>query len=154
MYLTSVTTYTYHVWLYFIIINQGCDVEENPGPHYNSCQSFSIFHWNLNSNCAHNVIKLYLLYVYFATNQCDIWCLSKIFLDSSILSDDSNLDIPWFNLVRADRPVLTKPGDVYLLSKILDIHFLHECINFEMRIRDKVYNFFVYIDHQDNLLKN
>ena len=31
------------------------------------------------------------------------------FLDSSILSDDSNLDIPGFNLVRADRPVLAKP---------------------------------------------
>ena len=103
LYLTSVTTYTYHVWLYFIIINQSWDVEENPGPHYNSCQSFSIFHWNLNSNCAYNVIKLYLLYVYFGTNQCDI------FLDSSILSDDSNLDIPGFNLVRADRPVLAKP---------------------------------------------
>ena len=76
------------------------------------------------------------------TNQCDILCLSEIFLKSSILSNDINLDIPGFKLVRVDSPLLAKRGDVYLFSKMLVIHILHECINFEMRIGDKVCNFF------------
>ena len=58
--LTSVTEYTCHIWLHFIIINRSGDVEENPGPHYNSCQSFSILYWNPNSIFAHNFIKLSL----------------------------------------------------------------------------------------------
>ena len=61
--LTSVTEYTYYVWLYFIIIKRRGVVEENPGSQYNSCQRFSVFYWNLNSICAHNFIKLALLLV-------------------------------------------------------------------------------------------
>ena len=68
-------------------------------------------------------------------------------MDSGILSDDVNLDITRYNLVRADHPYNTKRGGVriyfrkLLLLRILDIHFLHECINFQMRIGDKVCNF-------------
>ena len=57
-----------------------------------------------------------------------------------ILSDDVNLDIPGYNLPRADHPVKTKRGNfcIYfrksLLLRTLDIYFLHECMNFEMRI--------------------
>ena len=69
------------------------------------------------------------------------------FLDSRILSHDINLDIPGYNLVRADHPGNAKRGGVYIYFRrslplrILDIQFLHECINFEMKIRDKVCNF-------------
>ena len=63
---------------------------------------FFIFHWNGNSVCAHNFIKLSLLRAYIAINQCDILCLSKTFLDSFILSDDVNLDTQGYNLVRAN----------------------------------------------------
>ena len=76
LYLTSIIVYTYHIWLYFIIIKRSGDLEENPGPHYNSCQSFSIFHWSLNSICANNFIKLSILRAYIPANQCDIFCLS------------------------------------------------------------------------------
>ena len=58
--LTSATEYTCHIWLHFIIINRSGDVEGNPGPQYNSCQSFSILYWNPNSIFAHNFIKLSL----------------------------------------------------------------------------------------------
>ena len=74
-------------------------------------------------------------------------CFSETFLESSILSDDVNLDIPEYNLVRADHQANTKRGGVCvyfrksLPLRILDIHFLYECINFEMRIGDKVCNF-------------
>ena len=62
-----------------MIIKRGGDTEENPGPQYNSCQSFFVFHWNLNSICAHNFVKLSLLRAYIAVNQCDILCLSESF---------------------------------------------------------------------------
>ena len=74
-------------------------------------------------------------------------CFSETFLESCILSDDVNLDIPEYNLVRADPQANTKRGGVCvyfrksLPLRILDIHFLYECINFEMRIGDKVCNF-------------
>ena len=81
------------------------------------------------------------------TNQFYILCLSETFLDSSILSDYVNLDIPRYNLVRENHPTNTNCGGVciyfskFLPLRILDIHFLHECINFTMRIGDKVCNF-------------
>ena len=80
-------------------------------------------------------------------NQCDIWCLPETFLDSGILSDDVNLDIPGYNLVWADHPVNAKRGGVCICSwkslpsRIFNIHFLNECINFETRIGDKACNF-------------
>ena len=67
LYVTSVTAYTYHIRLYFIIIKQSGDVKENPGPQYNSCQSFPIFSWNLNNICAYNFIKLPFLHVYIVS---------------------------------------------------------------------------------------
>ena len=80
-------------------------------------------------------------------NQCDLLCPSETFLDSSILlCDDVNLDIPGYNLVRADHPANGKHGGVciYFWKSLplrrLNIHFLHKCINFEMRIGDKVFN--------------
>ena len=89
-----------------------------------------------------------------------IFCLSETFLDKGILSDDVNLDIPGYNLVRADHSANTKGGGVCIYFRkslplrILDIHFLHECIKFEIRIGDKYSTLFLYIDQQTNLLKN
>ena len=54
-------TYVFHVWLYLILTKRSGDIEQNPGPKSNSCQSFSICHWNLNSISAHNFIKIFLL---------------------------------------------------------------------------------------------
>ena len=57
-----------------------------------------------------------------------------------ILSDDVNLGIPGYNLARVYHPANTKRGDfcIYFRKsfplRILDIYFLHECMNFEMRI--------------------
>ena len=57
------------------------------------------------------------------------------------------MDIPGYNLVRADHPANDKRGGVCIYFRkslplrIFHIHFLHECINFEMRIGDKVCNF-------------
>ena len=64
----------------------------------------SICQWNLNSKAAHNFAKLVLLKAYNSSHKFDIICLSETYLDSSILHDDGNLEIPGYNLVRSDRP--------------------------------------------------
>ena len=100
------------MWLCSLAIKRSGDIEENPGPKPNSCDCLSICHWNLNSIPAHNFIKLSLLRAYISINKTDIICLSETYLDSSIPSDDDNLELPGYNLVRADNPTNTKRGGV------------------------------------------
>ena len=91
----------------------------------------SICHWNLSSIPAHNFIKLSLLCAYISINNLDIICLSETYLDSSVSSNDGNLEVPGYTLVRADNPNNIKRGGVciyYFNSpplKVLDIHFLN-----------------------------
>ena len=74
---------------------------------------FSIFHWNLNSICANNLIKLSLLRAYTAVNQYSILCLSKTFLDRGILSVYSGI-------LFVSQPNLVMESGVYS-SKVLYI---------------------------------
>ena len=74
----------------------------------------------------------------------DVICLSETYLDSSILSDNKNLEIPGHNLIWADHPSNSKRGDVCvyyrnsLPLKILDFFYLQECIAFEFKIDNKL----------------
>ena len=80
-------------------------------------------------------------------NKIDIICLSKTYLDSSISSDDVNLELPGYNLVRADYPTNTKRSGIciyyhnFLPLKVIDIQFLNEYINFEIRTGEKLCSF-------------
>ena len=100
-------------------------------------------HWNLNSIAAHNFIKVAPLKVYLLVHNMDIACLSETYLDSSAPTDDDNLQIPGYSSVRDDHPSNSKRGGVlvyykkYLPLKLIDIKYLHECINFELRIGGK-----------------
>ena len=136
-----------HTWLYLILTKRSGDIEQNHRPKSNSSQSFSICHWNHNSISAHNLIKVSLLKTYIATDKLDVIYLSEPHLDSSISNDDENLEIPGYDLFRADHPSNTKRGGVCIYYrnslpiKILNIQCLHECINFEIIIRGKLYRF-------------
>ena len=103
-------TYVFHVWLYLILTKRSGDLEQNRGPKSNSCQSFPICHWNLNSISAHNFIKISLLKTYIATYKLDVICLSETYLDSSISNDDDNLEIPGYDLYTVNHPSNTKRG--------------------------------------------
>ena len=70
------------------------NVELNPGPNQNTAKKLSICHWNLISIAAHNFTKFVLLKAYNSIHKFDIICLLEKYLDSSILHDDSNLEIP------------------------------------------------------------
>ena len=59
-YICILLAFIHYIWLYLIIFNRSGDIEKNPGAKPNSYQSFSIFHWNLNSVSAHNFLKLSL----------------------------------------------------------------------------------------------
>ena len=93
-------------------------LKKNPGPKPNSYQSFSICHWNLNSISAHNFLKLSLLRAYITFHKFDVICLSKNFLDSFILHDDNNLQIPGYNLQREDNSLNVKRGGVFISYNI------------------------------------
>ena len=94
LYFITVALYIHHVCFYFIIIKLSGDIEENSGTQSKPCNSLSICHWNLNSIPAHNFIKLCLLRAYISINKFDIICLSETYLDSSISSNDGNLEVP------------------------------------------------------------
>ena len=115
-YFINAVSYIHHMWLYSLAIKCSGDIEENPGPKPNSCEYLSICHWNLNSISAHNFIKLSLPRAYISINKTDIICLSETYLDSSISSDNDNLELPGYNLVRADNPTNTKRRCLHLLS--------------------------------------
>ena len=107
-YFMSAASYIDRMWLYSLAIKCSGDIEENPAPKPNSCEYLSTCHWNLNSMSAHNFIKLSLLRADISVNKIDIICLSETYLDSSISSDNDNLELPGCNLVRADNPTNAK----------------------------------------------
>ena len=106
----------------FILLICCGDIKTNPGPKSNSCQSFSICHWNLNSISAHNFTRLSLLQAYNSVHNYDIICLS-------------------------DHPSDNRRGGVCvyykntLPLKLVNVNYLQECLNFEIKIRNKLCNF-------------
>ena len=137
----------HHIWLHGLMIKISGDIELNPGPKQKQDQSLSICHWNLNSIPAHNFQKLALLQGYISSSKVDILCLSETFLNSDFSCDDNNLQLPGFDLIRADHPSNTKRGGVciyyrnFLTLKLINIHYLNECITFEIKLGDKIGNF-------------
>ena len=90
---------------------------------------------------AHNLVKASLLRTY-------IICLSKTYLDSTVSSNDANLDLTGYNLVRTNHhPSNTRKCGIcinikdYLPLKLSNIQYLQESINLEIIIGDKKCNF-------------
>ena len=115
-------------------------------PKRNSSKAFLIYHWNLNSVSAHNHAKVFLLKAYIAIHMFDIICISETYLDSSTPSDDNNLQIYGYTLVRSDHLTNNKRRNVYIYCKnflplrILSVQYLEESIFFLGKIADKTFN--------------
>ena len=130
------------------------------GPRSNTDETFSVCHWNLNSLLANNNNKLSLLRAYIAIHKFDVICLSDTYLDTTVASDDENLEITGYNLVRSDHPANTKRRRVCLYYKtclplrVLDIQYLNEYINFELKIGDKLCTFVALYRSPSQLLDN
>ena len=100
----------------FLIVLSGY-IETNPGPKSISGQSFSISHLNLNSISGHNFTKISLLTAYDLVHNFDIICVTETYLNSETLTDDKNLEIPGYYLLRADHPSKNKRGDVCIFYR-------------------------------------
>ena len=134
-------------WLCSCLMILSGDIEVNPGPKNSVSEYLSICHRNLNSILAHDYSKLFLLKAYISVHKFDIICLSETYLDSTVPLDDVNLVISGYNFIRSDHPSNTKRGGVclyyknYLPLRVLNISYLKECLNFELKIGDKSCNF-------------
>ena len=150
-FLVAILTIWLLVWLYSVLVLLSGDFELNPEPKRESVSNISIYHWNLNSISARNCTKLFLLKVYTAIHKFDIICLSETYLDSSTTSDDDNLAISGYNLIRSDHPSDNKRGGVCIYYKnvlplrVVSVQYLQECINFELNIGGKICNFYFFI---------
>ena len=146
-YICILLAFIHHIRYIWSCLIEVTILKKNPGPKPNSYQNFSVCHWNLNSVSAHNFLKLSLLRAYIAVHKFDVICLSETYLDSSILLDDNYLQIPGYNLYREDHPLNVKRRGVciyhnfFLPLTIKNIHYLQECINFEIKIKGKLCNF-------------
>ena len=157
-YITSRNTYTSilvitvallsdYLWFTNNLLLLCGDVELNPELNQNTAKKLSICRWNFNSIAAHNFAKLVLLKAFNSIHKFDIICLSETYLDSSILHNDSNLEIPGYNLVRSDHPSNKKRGGVCIYHKsylpliIIDITYLNQCVRFELMVGDTLCHF-------------
>ena len=112
LYWNILSSFMSNIWYYKCLQQLSGDMELNPGPKPNCSKSFQICHWNLNSITFHNFIKVSLLTAYNSIHKFDIICLSEMYLNSKTLSNDENLNIQDYNLIRADHLSNTKPGGV------------------------------------------
>ena len=100
----------------FLMLFACGDIELNPSAKKrSSCYNFSVCHWNLNSITAHNFAKIDLLQAYNTIHQYDMICLSESYIDASVSSDNDNLNINDYKLVRADHPGNVKRGILCIL---------------------------------------
>ena len=85
-----------------------------------------------------------LLKAYLTIQKFNIACSSDTYLHSNSAPDDGNLEISGYDLIRSDNPSNRKRGGVCIYFKnvlhlrVLDIQYLHECINIELKIGDKL----------------
>ena len=133
-----------HLLYHIRLIRLSSDIELNPGPKPSSFKCFPICHWNLNSITFHNFLKVKLLIAYNVIHKFDITCISESYLNSDTLSIDSNLNIPGYDVSRADHPSGNRRGGVYiyykgsLSIKMLNIDYLQEYICFDLKIGSKL----------------
>ena len=136
----------HHIWLHGIMIKISGDIELDPGPKQKQDQIITICQLNLNNTPAYKFQKLALLQGYISSNKVDILCLSETFLNPNISCDGSNLQLPGSDLIRADHPSNTKRGGVciyyrnLLPLKLINIHYLNECVSFEIKLGERIYN--------------
>ena len=119
LYFFLLAKYLCQVWLCKLHVRSTGDIELNPGPKLNSCETFSVCHWNLSSISAFNFSKVPLSNAYTSFHSFDIICLSETYFDSSTLSHDPDLEVQGYDLIRADHPSNVKRGGVCIYKKAI-----------------------------------
>ena len=96
----------------------------------------------MNNLTAHNFQEVNLLEVYSTVNQLDVICLSESFLDSLILTENNNLKVNEYKMVRADHPNNVKRGVCAYVRESLPVRnfsnsYLSECLTHKVTISNK-----------------
>ena len=148
IYLLIISNLLEYLWVASRIISLSGDIEINPGPKSNALnRCFSICHWNLNRISANIFTKVSLLSAYISVHKFDIICLSETYPNTEIPSEDENLEIPRYNLVRENYPSNSKRGGVCVYYKsslpfrVINVKYFQESISFELRIGGKCCRF-------------
>ena len=102
----------YHIKL----ISLSGDIELNPGLKPSSFKYFSVCHWELNSITPHDFLKL--LTAYNVMHKFDIICISESYFNSDTSSSDHKLNIPGYNVSRADHPSRNRRGGVCIYYRV------------------------------------
>ena len=110
-----VITFLCYYFCSLILLTHG-DVETNPGPKISHLY-FSCCHWNVNSLVVHNMLKVSFLEAYNTVHKYDFICINKTYFDSSVESEDYDLRINGYKLIRTDHPLNTKRGGVCMYYK-------------------------------------
>ena len=87
------------------------DIETNPSRN-KKYKSFFCCHWNVNGLTAHNMLKLFSAVAYNSIYKYDFISISETYLDSSVQSDNRDISINGYNLIRADHPSNNKRSGV------------------------------------------
>ena len=88
-----------------------------------------------------------LLSSYSSVHKFDIICLSETYLNFETPSDDENLEIAGYHVVREDHPFNSKRGGVCIYYKnslpfrVIHVKYLQESISFDLRIGGKCCKF-------------
>ena len=109
--------FTAFICSFFLLLLCNGDVEFNPGPKKNKEFSLSCCHWNVNSLLAHDCAKVTSLEAYNSVFKYDFICISETYTDSTISSDNNNLNISGYNLIKADHPSNSKREIVCIYYK-------------------------------------
>ena len=86
------------------LIRLSDDSKLNPGPRPSFFKCFSICHSNLNSITSHDFLNVKFLTACNEMHKFDIICISESYLNSDTSSSNGNLNIPGYNMSRADHP--------------------------------------------------
>ena len=127
------------------------DIEANPSPN-KKYKSFTCCHWNINSLAANNMLKLSSIAAYNSIHKYDFICISETYLDSSVQSDDRDISINGYNLIRADLPSNNKRGGVciyyreLLAVQLVKTNYLNQCLLCEISFNNEKVTLQSYID--------
>ena len=132
------------------------DIHINPGPNVNKGLKF--FHWNLNSICAKNGVKISKIEAHDAIHKFDVIAISESMLDSTIRNDAIRIKGFSPEVFRNDHPSNSKTGGVCLyfrdglpIKRRDDLEVLQEMIVSEATIsRKKIFLINLYRSPSQN----
>ena len=117
LYWNILSSFISNIWYCKCLLQLTGDIDLNPGLKPNYWKKLLGCHWNLNSITSHNFIKVSLLMAYNSIHKFDVICLSETYLNSETLSNIKKLNVPGYNLIKADHLTNTNAGKFASTSK-------------------------------------